>query len=64
MHEAPHNDPNIVSNTPRIDPNIFCHAPPQGRSPPPISDRTVDEETQPKEEEAEAPEGAPAPVPT
>eukprot|EP00227_Mantoniella_beaufortii_P013671 CAMPEP_0197579490 /NCGR_PEP_ID=MMETSP1326-20131121/3489_1 /TAXON_ID=1155430 /ORGANISM="Genus nov. species nov., Strain RCC2288" /LENGTH=366 /DNA_ID=CAMNT_0043142971 /DNA_START=26 /DNA_END=1126 /DNA_ORIENTATION=- len=36
----------------------------KGRSPPPISDRTVDEELAPKEEEEAAPEGAPAPVPT
>ena len=36
----------------------------RGRSPPPISDKTVDEELQPKEDEEEAPAGAPAPVPT
>ena len=36
----------------------------RGKSPPPISDKTVDEELQPKEEEEEAPAGAPAPVPT
>lgn len=36
----------------------------KGKSPPPISDRTVDEELQPKEDEETAPRGAPAPVPT
>jgi len=36
----------------------------KGKSPPPISDKTVDEELQPKEEEETAPQGVPAPVPT
>jgi hypothetical protein len=34
----------------------------KGRSPPPIEDKVVDEELQPKEEEENVPAGAPVPT--